>query len=239
MRIIPAIDLIEGKCVRLTQGDYKQKKIYNEKPLEVAKEFEDAGLLYLHLVDLDGAKAKKIVNWKTLETITSRTSLQVDFGGGVQSDDDLRVVFECGAKQVTGGSVAVKNADLFENWLSQYGGEKIILGADARNERVAVSGWEEGTDIWVYDFVQKWVEKGVKYTISTDVAKDGLLQGPSFDLYKNLQDQCPNLRIIASGGVSNMADLEKLAEQNIFGVIVGKAIYEGRISLSALTKFNK
>ena len=239
MRIIPAIDLIEGKCVRLTQGDYKQKKIYNEKPLEVAKEFEDAGLLYLHLVDLDGAKAKKIVNWKTLETITSRTSLQVDFGGGVQSDDDLRVVFECGAKQVTGGSVAVKNADLFENWLSQYGGEKIILGADARNERVAVSGWEEGTDIWVYDFVQKWVEKGVKYTISTDVAKDGLLQGPSFDLYKNLQDQVPNLRIIASGGVSNMADLEKLAEQNIFGVIVGKAIYEGRISLSALTKFNK
>ena len=239
MRIIPAIDLIEGKCVRLTQGDYKQKKIYNEKPLEVAKEFEDAGLLYLHLVDLDGAKAKKIVNWKTLETITSRTSLQVDFGGGVQSDDDLRVVFECGAKQVTGGSIAVKNTDLFENWLSQYGGEKIILGADARNERVAVSGWEEGTDIWVYDFVQKWVEKGVKYTISTDVAKDGLLQGPSFDLYKNLQDQCPNLRIIASGGVSSVADLEKLAEQNIFGVIVGKAIYEGRISLSALTKFNK
>ena len=216
-----------------------KKKIYNEKPLEVAKEFEDAGLLYLHLVDLDGAKAKKIVNWKTLEIIASRTNLQVDFGGGVQSDDDLRVVFECGAKQITGGSIAVKNADLFENWLSQYGGEKIILGADARNERVAVSGWEEGTDIWVYDFVQKWVEKGVKYTISTDVAKDGLLQGPSFDLYKNLQDQFPNLRIIASGGVSNMADLEKLAEQNIFGVIVGKAIYEGRISLSALTKFNK
>ena len=213
-----------------------KKKIYNEKPLEVAKEFEDAGLLYLHLVDLDGAKAKKIVNWKTLEIIASRTNLQVDFGGGVQSDDDLRVVFECGAKQITGGSIAVKNADLFENWLSQYGGEKIILGADARNERVAVSGWEEGTDIWVYDFVQKWVEKGVKYTISTDVAKDGLLQGPSFDLYKNLQDQFPNLRIIASGGVSNMADLEKLAEQNIFGVIVGKAIYEGRITLQELAR---
>jgi len=239
MRIVPAIDLIEGKCVRLTQGDYAQKKIYNENPLEVAKEFEDAGLLYLHLVDLDGAKAKKIVNWKMLETIASRTNLRVDFGGGVQSDDDLRVAFECGAKQVTGGSIAVKNADLFESWLAQYGGEKIILGADARDERVAVSGWEEGTDIWVYDFVQKWVEKGVKYAISTDVAKDGLLQGPSFELYKNLQDQCPDLRIIASGGVSKLADLEKLAEQNVFGVIVGKAIYEGRISLNALTKFNK
>ena len=239
MNIIPAIDLIEGKCVRLTQGDYAQKKIYNEKPLEVAKQFEDAGLMRLHLVDLDGAKAKKVVNWKVLETIASKTSLHVDFGGGVQSDDDLRVVFECGAKQVTGGSVAVKQPDLFESWLKTYGGEKIILGADARNEKIAVSGWEEGTEFWVYDFVEKYQEKGVKYIISTDVAKDGLLQGPSFDLYKNLQDRGPDLHVIASGGVSDMGDLEQLAEMNLYGVIVGKAIYEGRVTLAELSKLNK
>lgn len=235
--IIPAIDLIEGKCVRLTQGDYGQKTIYNENPLEVAKEFEDAGLTRLHLVDLDGAKAKKVINWKVLDAIASKTSLHIDFGGGVQSDDDLRIVFDSGAKQVTGGSIAVKNPDLFETWLSQHGGDKMILGADARNERVAVSGWEEGTGLWVYDFVQQWVEKGAKYTISTDVAKDGLLQGPSFDLYKNLQEHCPELNIIASGGVSNIGDIERLAEMNLFGVIVGKAIYEGRVTLAELTRW--
>ncbi len=235
--IIPAIDLIEGKCVRLTQGDYGQKTIYNENPLEVAKEFEDAGLTRLHLVDLDGAKAKKVVNWKVLERIATHTQLHIDFGGGVQSDDDLRIVFDSGAKQVTGGSIAVKNPDLFETWLNQHGGDKMILGADARNERVAVSGWEEGTGLWVYDFVQQWVEKGAKYTISTDVAKDGLLQGPSFDLYKNLQEHCPELNIIASGGVSNIGDIERLAEMNLFGVIVGKAIYEGRVTLAELTRW--
>ena len=238
MHLIPAIDLIDGKCVRLTQGDYKQKKIYNERPLEVAKQFEDAGLSRLHLVDLDGAKAKKVINWKVLEAISSQTTLHVDFGGGVQSNDDLRVVFESGAKQITGGSIAVKNPDLFENWLKQYGSEAIILGADARNERVAVSGWEEGTGLWVYDFVEEWVEKGAKYAISTDVAKDGLLEGPSFGLYKNLQERCPQLQIIASGGVSNLGDLEKLAEMNLFGVIIGKAIYEGRIKLSELQNFS-
>lgn len=236
-QIIPAIDLIEGKCVRLTQGDYNQKTVYNENPLEVAKQFEDAGLSRLHLVDLDGAKAKKVVNWKVLETISTKTSLHIDFGGGVQSDDDLRIVFESGAKQVTGGSIAVKNPELFEGWLQKHGGDKMILGADARNEKVAVSGWEEGTAIWVYDFVQQWVEKGATYVISTDVAKDGLLQGPSFDLYKKLQQQSPSLNIIASGGVSNLADIEKLAEMNLFGVIVGKAIYEGRVSLSELSKW--
>ena len=235
--IIPAIDLIEGKCVRLTQGDYGQKTIYNENPLEVAKEFEDAGLTRLHLVELDGAKAKKVVNWKVLERIATQTQLHIDFGGGVQSDDDLRIVFDSGAKQVTGGSIAVKNPDLFETWLNQHGGDKMILGADARNERVAVSGWEEGTGLWVYDFVQQWVEKGAKYTISTDVAKDGLLQGPSFDLYKNLQEHCPELNIIASGGVSNIGDIERLAEMNLFGVIVGKAIYEGRVTLAELTRW--
>ncbi|WP_028525766.1 1-(5-phosphoribosyl)-5-[(5-phosphoribosylamino)methylideneamino]imidazole-4-carboxamide isomerase [Runella limosa] len=235
--IIPAIDLIEGKCVRLTQGDYGQKTIYNENPLEVAKQFEDAGLTHLHLVDLDGAKAKKVINWKVLERIATQTQLHIDFGGGVQSDDDLRIVFDSGAKQVTGGSIAVKNPDLFETWLNQHGGDKMILGADARNERVAVSGWEEGTGLWVYDFVQQWVEKGAKYTISTDVAKDGLLQGPSFDLYKNLQEHCPELNIIASGGVSNIGDIERLAEMNLFGVIVGKAIYEGRVTLAELTRW--
>ncbi len=238
IQIIPAIDLIEGKCVRLTQGDYGQKKIYNENPLEVAQQFEDAGLKRLHLVDLDGAKAKKVVNWKVLERIASKTSLHVDFGGGVQSDDDLRTVFESGAKQVTGGSIAVKQPDLFEHWIKTYGGEKIILGADAKNEKIAVSGWEEGTAIWVYDFVEEYVEKGVKYTISTDVAKDGLLQGPSFDLYKNLQDKCPDLNIIASGGIAGIEDVEKLAEMNIYGVIIGKAIYENRISLAELQRFS-
>jgi phosphoribosylformimino-5-aminoimidazole carboxamide ribotide isomerase len=238
IQIIPAIDLIEGKCVRLTQGDYGQKKIYNENPLEVAQQFEDAGLKRLHLVDLDGAKAKKVVNWKVLERIASKTSLHVDFGGGVQSDDDLKTVFESGAKQVTGGSIAVKQPDLFEHWIKTYGGDKIILGADAKNEKIAVSGWEEGTAIWVYDFVEEYVEKGVKYTISTDVAKDGLLQGPSFDLYKNLQDKCPDLNIIASGGIAGIEDVEKLAEMNIYGVIIGKAIYENRISLADLQRFS-
>ena len=238
IQIIPAIDLIEGKCVRLTQGDYGQKKIYNENPLEVALQFEDAGLKRLHLVDLDGAKAKKVINWKVLEKIASKTSLHVDFGGGVQSEDDIKIVFESGAKQVTGGSIAVKQPDLFEHWLKTYGGDKIILGADAKNEKIAVSGWEEGTAIWVYDFVEEYVEKGVKYTISTDVAKDGLLQGPSFDLYKNLQDKCPDLNIIASGGIAGIEDVEKLAEMNIYGVIIGKAIYENRISLADLQRFS-
>ncbi|MEZ4900406.1 MAG: 1-(5-phosphoribosyl)-5-[(5-phosphoribosylamino)methylideneamino]imidazole-4-carboxamide isomerase [Spirosomataceae bacterium] len=235
--IIPAIDLIEGKCVRLTQGDYGQKTIYNENPLEVAKQFEDVGLTRLHLVDLDGAKAKKVINWKVLERIAAQTKLHIDFGGGVQSDEDLRMVFESGAQQVTGGSIAVKKPDVFEKWLTTYGGDSIILGADARNERVAVSGWEEGTSLWVYDFVEKWVERGAKYAISTDVAKDGLLQGPSFDLYKNLQERTPTLKIIASGGVGNLGDIEKLAEMNLFGVIVGKAIYEGRITLTDLVRF--
>lgn len=238
MHIIPAIDLIDGKAVRLTQGDYRQKTEYNARPLEVAQQFEDAGLTRLHLVDLDGAREKRVINWKVLELLASKTRLHIDFGGGVQSDDDLRVAFECGAKQVTGGSIAVKQPDLFERWLSQYGPEKIILGADAKNEKIAVSGWEEGTDLWVYDFVDNYVDKGVNYVISTDVAKDGLLQGPSFELYRNLQDRAPKLNIIASGGVSNMQDIETLADMNLYGVIVGKAIYEGRVTLPELMKFS-
>lgn len=236
LQIIPAIDIIDGKCVRLTQGDYSQKKTYNENPLEVARMFEDAGIKRLHLVDLDGAKQKKIVNAKVLETIASKTNLHIDFGGGVQSDVDIRLAFDCGAKQVTGGSIAVKNPELFESWLKSYGSEAIILGADAKQEKIAVSGWEEETSVWIYDFVGEWIQKGIKYTISTDVAKDGLLQGPSVDLYKKMQEQFPDLNVIASGGVSSMADLEELAELNIFGVIVGKAIYENRISLKDIER---
>lgn len=239
IQIIPAIDLIDGKCVRLTQGDYAQKKIYNENPLEVAKSFEDAGIQRLHLVDLDGAKQKRIVNHKVLELLATKTNLHIDFGGGVQSDEMIEIAFNSGAKQVTGGSVAVKNPDLFEGWLQNYGGEKIILGADARDEKIAISGWEEATTTSVYDFVGNYIEKGAKYAISTDVAKDGLLEGPSFQLYKNLQDQFPNLQIIASGGVSVMDDILKLDEMNIFGVIVGKAIYEGRITLKQIADLHK
>ncbi|MBB6004874.1 1-(5-phosphoribosyl)-5-[(5-phosphoribosylamino)methylideneamino]imidazole-4-carboxamide isomerase [Arcicella rosea] len=239
IQIIPAIDLIDGKCVRLTQGDYAQKKIYNENPLEVAKSFEDAGIQRLHLVDLDGAKQKRIVNHKVLELLATKTNLHIDFGGGVQSDEMIEIAFNSGAKQVTGGSVAVKNPELFEGWLQSYGGEKIILGADARDEKIAISGWEEATTTSVYDFVGNYIEKGAKYAISTDVAKDGLLEGPSFQLYKNLQDQFPSLQIIASGGVSVMDDILKLDEMNIFGVIVGKAIYEGRITLKQIADLHK
>lgn len=237
MHIIPAIDLIDGKCVRLTQGDYAQKKEYNARPLEVAQQFEDAGLTRLHLVDLDGAKQKKVVNHRVLETIATRTRLHIDFGGGIQSEQDIRIAFESGAAQVTGGSVAVKNPELFENWLRNFGSEKIILGADCKNEKIAVSGWQEGTELWVYDFVEQYAEKGVRYVISTDVAKDGLLQGPNFDLYRNITEKTPKVALIASGGVSTLADVEKLAEMDIFGVIIGKAIYEKTIALSELAKF--
>jgi phosphoribosylformimino-5-aminoimidazole carboxamide ribotide isomerase len=237
MYIIPAIDIIEGKCVRLTQGDYAQKKIYNENPVEVAKMFENAGIKRLHLVDLDGAKQKKIINAKVLENIASQTHLHIDFGGGVQSDEDIRLAFDYGAKQITGGSIAIKNAALFESWLKTYGNEKIILGADARNEKISVSGWEEETNIGIEDFLEKWILQGIKYTISTDVAKDGLLQGTSIDLYKKIKKRFDKLQIIASGGVSDMKDIENLVELNLYGVIVGKAIYEGRINLKEIEKF--
>jgi phosphoribosylformimino-5-aminoimidazole carboxamide ribotide isomerase len=237
MQIIPAIDIIDGKCVRLTQGDFSQKKEYNSHPLDVAKTFEDAGLTRLHLVDLDGARQKKVVNYKVLETIASRTKLHIDFGGGIQSDDDIKIAFNSGARQVTGGSIAVKNKQLFEDWLKEWGSEKLILGADARNEKIAVSGWEETSDIWVYDFIEEWTEKGVQYVISTDVAKDGLLQGPSFELYTNILDKCPNLKVIASGGVTSLDDLDKLQENKVWGAIIGKAIYEGNIKLKDLERF--
>ena len=237
IQVIPAIDIIDGKCVRLTQGDYGQKKIYNEDPVEVAKEFEDAGIKRLHLVDLDGAKEKRIINHKVLEKIANSTDLIIDFGGGIQTDIDIQRAFDFGAKMITGGSIAVKNQEMFLGWLEKFGPEKIILGADAKNEMIAISGWQESTEVSVFDFIEEYLKKGIKYTISTDVAKDGLLQGPSFDLYEKMQVRFSDLHIIASGGVSEMKDLEELNEQGVFGVIVGKAIYEGKISLKELEKF--
>ncbi len=237
MRIIPAIDLIEGKCVRLTQGDYAQRKIYNENPLEVAKAFEDAGLRYLHLVDLDGAKAKKVVNHAVLERIATHTSLQIDFGGGVQSEQDLKMVFEAGAQQVTGGSIAVRQPELFEQWLRHYGSDKIILGADVKEGFIAISGWQELSQQPIEDFLEGYQQKGVQYVICTDISKDGLLAGTSLDLYAVLRKKFPDLSLIASGGVSNLDDLEKLQALRMEGAIIGKALYEGAIRLQDLQRF--
>lgn len=237
MYIIPAIDLIGGKCVRLTQGDYSQKKEYHDSPLEMAKRFEDAGIKRLHLVDLDGAKAKKIINSQVLQTITHGTSLQVDFGGGVQSDEDAALAFELGAHQLTGGSIAVKNPVLFESWIEKFGGDRIILGADAKDKKIAISGWEETTSVDLIDFIKAYHAKGISYVICTDVAKDGLLQGPSTELYQEILQEIPDIRLIASGGVSTMQDLEDLQKTGVYGAIVGKAYYEGRISLKELASF--
>lgn len=237
MFVIPAIDIIEGKCVRLTQGDYAQKKVYNEDPLEVARAFEDAGLERLHLVDLDGARAQRIINYRVLEKIASKTRLFIDFGGGLKSDDDLRIAFECGARQVTGGTVAVKNPDLFLHWLTQFGPEAIILGADFREGLIAVSGWQEKSEQELIPFLQKFAEKGVRYTISTDVSKDGLLQGSALNVYQDIRNTLPELNLIASGGISSVKELEHLRECGCFGAIVGKAIYEGAILLKDLSTF--
>lgn len=238
MEIIPAIDIIEGKCVRLTQGDYNQKKIYNENPLEVAKEFEDAGLTRLHLVDLDGAKEGKVRNWKVLELLAGKTSMVIDFGGGVKTEKDLQVIFECGAALATIGSLAVKDENTFIEWLKKYGANKFLLGADVKDEKIAVHGWQETTEIWIYDFIQKYLEQNVKQIFCTDVAKDGALEGPSTELYKNIIQKFPGLHFIASGGVSNIDDVYKLEEINCKGVIIGKAIYEGRIKLKELKNLN-
>ena len=237
MRIIPAIDIIDGKCVRLSKGDYDTKKIYNENPLEVAKSFEAHGIQYLHLVDLDGAKSSKIVNHKILEQIASQTSLKIDFGGGLKSDNDLRIAFESGANQVTGGSIAVKNPILFQEWISKFGANKIILGADANNEKIAVSGWQEESQEDLIPFIQNYQAEGIKYVICTDIAKDGMLEGPSFDLYRKILSQTKNLKLIASGGISAFEELPKLAEMGCEGTIIGKAIYENRISLKQLENF--
>ncbi|KAB1159931.1 1-(5-phosphoribosyl)-5-[(5-phosphoribosylamino)methylideneamino]imidazole-4-carboxamide isomerase [Tenacibaculum aiptasiae] len=233
MRIIPAIDIIEGKCVRLTKGDYSTKKIYNENPLEVAREFEDNGIKYLHLVDLDGAKSKHIVNYKVLEEIATKTNLKIDFGGGLKSNDDLRIAFESGANQITGGSIAIKNPDVFIGWLTKYGSEKIILGADCKNRKIATQGWLETSEIDVIDFIKEYEEIGVQSTICTDVAKDGMLQGASVDLYLEILSKSA-VNLIASGGVATIEDLVRLKEIGCEGAILGKAIYEGKISLKEL-----
>lgn len=237
MRIIPAIDIIDGQCVRLSKGDYNTKKIYHTDPLEVAKSFEDHGIEHLHLVDLDGAKSRHIINHKTLENIATRTNLNVDFGGGLKTQKDLEIAFESGARQITGGSIAVKNPEEFTQWISKYGSERIILGADAKDEKIAISGWLEESDISLIPFIKQYKEKGISYIVCTDISKDGMLQGPSFDLYKKILEQNPEIKLIASGGISQYSDLEKLAEIGCEGTIVGKAIYENKISLKQIEQF--
>jgi phosphoribosylformimino-5-aminoimidazole carboxamide ribotide isomerase len=237
MRIIPAIDIIDGKCVRLSKGDYSTKIIYNENPLEVAKSFEAHGIEYLHLVDLDGAKSSQIVNYKILEQIATQTKLKIDFGGGLKSDADLKIAFESGANQITGGSIAVKNRAIFEKWIAEYGADKIILGADANNEKVAVSGWLEESDEDLLPFIQNYQTNGIQYVICTDIAKDGMLEGPSFDLYAKILTEVEGIKLIASGGISTFDELPKLATLGCEGTIIGKAIYEGRISLKQLENY--
>ncbi|AXT59804.1 1-(5-phosphoribosyl)-5-[(5-phosphoribosylamino)methylideneamino]imidazole-4-carboxamide isomerase [Aquimarina sp. AD10] len=237
MRIIPAIDIIDGKCVRLSKGDYNTKKIYNENPLEIAKEFEAHGITYLHLVDLDGAKSKHIVNHKILDQIASKTALKIDFGGGLKTDDDLRIAFESGASQITGGSIAVKDPDVFKAWIQKFGPDKIILGADAHHEKIAVSGWQEESDKELIPFIQEYQKEGVSYVICTDISKDGMLQGPSFDLYARILKETKDLKLIASGGISTFDELPKLEDLGCEGTIIGKAIYENRISLKQLEDY--
>jgi len=237
MDIIPAIDLIDGKCVRLSQGDYNSKKIYNENPLEVAQAFEAHGIEHLHLVDLDGAKAAHIVNHKTLERLATRTRLKIDFGGGLKSDDDVRIAFESGAALITGGSIAVKNPTVFESWLRRYGTQKIILGADVRDEKVATNGWIETSDKDLFEFVSSYMQKGVQRVICTDISKDGMLAGPSFSLYQKMIEQLPGIDLVASGGISTLEELPKLKTLGCAGVIIGKALYENRIPLKSLEHY--
>lgn len=234
MRIIPAIDIIDGKCVRLSQGDYAQKKVYNKNPLEVAKSFEGAGIQYLHLVDLDGAKAGKVVNWKVIESIANHTGLAVDFGGGIKTDDEISTLFSSGIKQVNLGSIAVKNPELVEKWIASHGTDKIILSADVRNELVSISGWLEDSGLSIMEFIRSYLAKGISYITCTDISTDGMLTGPNLQLYEKILVEFPDLRLIASGGVSNMNDLHQLKSLNLNGVIIGKAIYEGRIGIDEL-----
>jgi len=236
IEIIPAIDILDGKCVRLSQGDYDQKKVYNENPLEVAKQFEDYGLQRLHLVDLDGAKASRIINYRILEKIASHTSLIIDFGGGLKSDKDLQIAFESGAQMVTGGSIALKNPEVFQSWIDKFGQQSIILGADCRNNFIAVCGWTEDTDEDIFSFIEKWRNKGIRKVICTDISKDGMLAGPNVELYRKINELNPDIHLIASGGVGSIEDIERLEEALIPCVILGKAIYEGRIGLKELSK---
>ena len=237
MRIIPAIDIINGECVRLSKGDYNKKTVYSKNVLDVAKNFEDNGIQFLHLVDLDGAKENRIINYKTLELISSKTSLAIDFGGGLKSEKDIKIAFENGAKQVTLGSVAIKNPELFLKSLEKYGSEKIILGADARKEKIAISGWLEESESNIYDFIKEKIKIGIQYVISTDIDKDGMLEGPSFDLYEKIIGENPNIKLIASGGITSASDLEKVKSIGCEGAIIGKALYENRITFNDLKPF--
>ena len=237
IELIPAIDLIDGKWVRLTQGDYDTKKVYNEDPLEVAKMFEAHGIRRLHVVDLDGARQGRIINYRVLERLATRTSLVIDFGGGLKQEDDLEIAFESGAQMVTGGSIAVKNPEVFTSWIRKFGSEKIILGADAKEKKIAISGWEETTDKELTPFIQGYYDKGITKVICTDISCDGMLAGPSIELYKEILAEHPTLYLIASGGVSNMDDIEALHEAGVPAVIFGKALYEGHITLKDLYRF--
>ncbi len=239
IEIIPAIDLIEGKCVRLTQGDYSKKTIYNENPLEVAKQFEGIGIKRLHLVDLDGAKAGKVVNFKVLETIGTNTGLVIDFGGGIKTTEMVQNVLDAGASKATVGSIAVKNSELFYSWIKQFGPSRVFLGADVKNELIAISGWLETTELHILDFLKGALENGLTEAFCTDVSKDGMLEGPSIDLYKKIIEAFPNLGLVASGGVAKLSDLENLRLLGCSGVIVGKAIYENKISMQELTTYLK
>lgn len=235
IELIPAIDIIDGKCVRLSKGEYDSKKVYNENPLEVAKEFEANGLKRLHVVDLDGAASKHIVNYRTLEQLAGHTSLTIDFGGGIKTDDDLHIAFDSGAQMVTLGSIAIKNPELFERWLKTYGNERIILGADAKNGKIAVSGWKEESETELMDFLARYITKGVSKVLCTDISRDGMMEGPATDLYREIMQAHPDIHLIASGGVSNIDDIYRLEEAGIPAVVFGKAIYEGRIRLKELT----
>jgi phosphoribosylformimino-5-aminoimidazole carboxamide ribotide isomerase len=237
MEVIPAIDIIDGKCVRLTQGDYSQKKVYNENPLDVARSFEDIGIKRLHLVDLDGAKKGEVVNLKVLERIASSTALTIDFGGGIKKESDIRNVYEAGAAIATIGSIAVKNKTLFFEWVQKYGPERILLGADVKQDKIAVGGWLETTDITIFEFIKQNLEKGVTTIFCTDISKDGLLQGPSIDLYKKIKEVFPSIQLIASGGVATVQDLDLLREIPCSGTIIGKAIYEGKITMKQLMQY--
>ena len=236
--IIPAIDIIDGKCIRLTQGDYSQMKVYNENPLEVAKKFEDAGLRRLHLVDLDGARTGTIKNWKVLETIAGKTNLLIDFGGGIKTQNDVKIVFDSGASLATVGSIAVKNEEEIKNWFQNFGVTKFFLGADVKEEKIAIHGWQQTTDLWIYDFIEKYIAHGIQQLFCTDISKDGKLEGPSIDLYKNIILKFSKLHFIASGGVSSAKDVEELWKIGCKGIIIGKAIYENRISLKELEMLN-
>lgn len=237
IELIPAIDIIDGQLVRLKQGDYSEMKVYSSDPLDVARSFEDVGIRRLHVVDLDGAKNNHIVNYKVLELLASHTSLVIDFGGGLKSDEDVKIAFDCGAHMVTGGSIAVHRPAVFLNWLEQYGAERVILGADIKEGRIAVSGWQEFSDARWQTFIQSFVERGVNRVISTDIARDGMLSGPSTELYKDMMKAFPGLHVTASGGISCMSDVRQLAEAGVPAVIMGKALYEGRITLKELDAF--